>query len=200
MIRVGLTGGIGSGKSRIAQMFRRLGAHLIDADALARKAVAPGTAGLEQIIATFGRDVLNPDGTLARAKLARLVFDRPDERARLNAIVHPYVASGQEDQTRAIIAMDPGAVILYDAALLIETGAHRRMDRVILVTIDRPEQERRVMERDGLTREEAIQRIEAQRPTGEKMNEADYLIDGGRPLPEIASQVAKIYEELKALA
>jgi len=200
MLLVGLTGGIGSGKTQVAQMFKRLGAYLIDADELAHEAVRPEGPVLKRIVEAFGPEVLNTDGTLDRAKLARLVFADPEKRELLNSIVHPYVFMEEERRRKEIAQKDPKAVVLFDAALLIETGSYQLMDKVILVTIDRRNQISRIMTRDGLSRDEAVRRIEAQMPQDQKKDKADYLIDGGRSLKTIEDQVRKIYEELAAMA
>jgi dephospho-CoA kinase len=200
MLLVGLTGGIGSGKSVVAQIFARLGAHLIDADELAREAVRPDRPVLKRIVEAFGPEILNPDGTLDRAKLGRAVFEDSEKRERLNSIVHPYVFREEERRRKEIAQKDPKAIILFDAALLIETGSYQLMDKVILVTIDRRNQIGRIMKRDGLSRQEAVRRIEAQMPQAKKKGKADYRIDGGQPLNVIEDQVSKIYEELAAMA
>ncbi|MBI3611080.1 MAG: dephospho-CoA kinase [Nitrospirae bacterium] len=199
MLLVGLTGGIGSGKSQVAQIFKALGAYLIDADELAHEAVQPERPVLKRIVEAFGTEVLNSDGTLDRAKLARLVFADPEKRELLNSIVHPYVFREEERRRKEIAQKDPGAIILFDAALLIETGSDQLMDKVILVTIDRRKQIGRIMKRDGLLREEAVRRIESQMPQAKKKSKADYLIDGGQPLKTIEDQARRIYEELVAL-
>jgi dephospho-CoA kinase len=133
---VGLTGGIATGKSTVARLFVECGARLVDADVLAREAVVPGRPAYEEIVAAFGQDVRRADGTLDRERLGRLVFGNPAQLAQLNAIVHPHVVLEQERRCREIESHDPHAVIIYDAALLIETGAHTRTDRVIVVTAD----------------------------------------------------------------
>jgi len=199
MLLVGLTGGIGSGKSQVAQMFKRLGAYLIDADELAHEAVRPDGPVLKRIVEAFGPEILNPDGTLDRAKLGRRVFEDAEKRELLNSIVHPYVFREEERRRKEIAQTDPKAIVLFDAALLIETGSYQLMDKVILVTINRRKQIGRVMKRDGITREEAVRRIEAQMPQSKKKNKADYIIDGGQPLPTIEDQVRKIHQELAAL-
>jgi dephospho-CoA kinase len=200
MLLVGLTGGIGSGKSLVAQMFKQLGAYLIDADELAHKAVEPGHPVLNRIVEAFGPEILNPDRTLNRAKLGRVVFDQPEKRELLNSIVHPYVFMEEERQQKEIAQKDPKAIVLFDAALLIETGSYQLMDKVILVTIDRRKQISRIMRRDGLSREEAVKRIGAQMPQAKKKSKADYIIDGGQPPKAVEDQVRKVYEELKPLA
>lgn len=200
MLLIGLTGGIGSGKSVVAQIFKRLGAHLIDADELAHEAVRPDGPVLKRIVEAFGPDVLNSDGTLDRVKLGRRVFEDPEKRERLNSIVHPYVFREEERRRKEIEQKDPKAIVLFDAALLIETGSDQLMDKVVLVTIDRRKQIGRIMKRDGLSREEAVRRIEAQMPQSKKKSRADYIIDGGQPLQTIEDQVRKVYQELAALA
>jgi dephospho-CoA kinase len=200
MLLVGLTGGIGSGKSQVAQMFKALGAYLIDADELAHEAVQPDRPILKRIVEAFGPDILNPDGTLDRAKLGRIIFDDPEKRELLNSIVHPYVFREEERRRKEIAQKDPKAIVLFDAALLIETGSDQLMDKVILVTVDRRKQIGRIMKRDGLSREEAVRRIGAQMPQAKKKSKADYIIDGGQPLQTLEDQVRKIYEELAALA
>ena len=200
MLLVGLTGGIGSGKSLVAQMFKQLGVHLIDADELAHWAVEPGQPALKRIVESFGPEVLNPDRTLDRAKLGRLVFDHPEKRELLNSLVHPYVFMEEERRRKEIVQKDPKAIVMFDAALLIETGSYQLMDKVILVTIDRRKQISRIMRRDGLSREEAVKRIDAQMPQSKKKRKADYIIDGGQALKAVEDQVRRIYEELKPLA
>ncbi len=200
MLLVGLTGGIGSGKSQVAQMFKRLGAYLIDADQLAHEAVQPDRPVLKRIVEAFGPEILNPDGTLERATLGRQVFDDAEKRELLNSIVHPYVFREEERRRKEIAQKDPKAIVLFDAALLIETGSDQLMDKVILVTIDRRKQIGRIMKRDGLSREEAVRRIEAQMPQSKKKSRADYMIDGGQPLDAVEAQVGQIYKELVALA
>lgn len=197
MIRVGLTGGIASGKSQAARIFKKLGAYLIDADELAREAVRPGRPALTKIVEAFGKDVLHPDQTLNRAKLGRLIFDHPEKRARLDSIVHPCVFSEEERLRTEIARKDPKAVIVFDAALLIETGAYRYMDKIILVTVDRQEQISRIMKRDGLAQDAAVKRVEAQMPVAQKERVADYVIDGGGSLDSLERRIRKIYKELK---
>ena len=200
MILAGLTGGIGSGKSQVALVFERLGAYLIDADQLAREAVRPGSPGLKRVIDVFGSAVLYPDRSLNRAKLARLIFEDENKREQLNAIIHPYVFAEEERLRKEIGQKDPGAVILFIAALLIETQADRRMQKVILVSADRETQIRRVTKRDGLTREEALKRLEAQLPLDKKKHRAHYIIDGTQSIESLETQIRKIYRELKDLA
>jgi dephospho-CoA kinase len=195
MIKVGLTGGIACGKSTVAQMFRDLGAVVIDADQLARKALAPGSAGARAVARVFGRSVV-PNGVVDRAKLAALVFGHPRRRKRLEAIVHPRVFAAERRLTAEIAARDPDAVVVFDAALLIESGAHRRMDAVVVVTADQRTQVARLSGRDHLTRAGALARIASQWPLAAKRQVADYVIDGRRPKAEIRRLVSRIYGNL----
>lgn len=200
MVLAGLTGGIASGKSLVARHFKRLGAYLIDADELARRAIVPGTSAWSAIRDRFGARVVAKDGTIDRKALGEIVFADADERTWLNSIVHPEVFRLQEEKTLALSVSDPKAVVIYDAALLIETGAYQRVDKVILVAADPATQIKRMMDRDGLTRGEAEARIGAQAPVEDKKRHADYVIDGTLSPEAVESAVERIYGELKALA
>jgi dephospho-CoA kinase len=195
MIAVGLTGGIACGKSTVAEMFRDVGAYVIDADRLAREALAPGSAGARAVARAFGRGAA-PDGVVDRARLAALVFGHPRRRKRLEAIVHPRVFAAERRLTAEIAARDPDAVVVFDAALLIESGAHRRMDAVVVVTADQRTQIARLTARDGLSRAEALARINSQWPLAAKRKAADYVIDGRRPKAEIRRLVRGLYHDL----
>ena len=200
MLQVGLTGGIATGKSTVSRLFVECGAHLIDADVLAREAVAPGKPALRKIAENFGCEMLRPDGTLDRDRLGKVVFGDPKQLEQLNALVHPYVAVAQEQRSREITEKDPHAVIIYDAALLIEAGAHTRMDKIIVVTADAQSQIARLMARNHLSADEGKWRIEAQMPLAEKIKVADYVIDGTLPLTRLRKEVQRIYDELKRQA
>ena len=197
---VGLTGGIATGKSTVSRLFVECGAPLIDADVLAREVVAPGKPAMQQIVEAFGKAMLHPDGTLDRDRLGKTVFSDADQLARLNAIVHPYVAVEQERRCRESAAKAPHAVVIYDAALLIEAGAHKRMDKIIVVTADEQTQLARLKARNHLSGEEARQRIAAQMPLAEKVKLADYVIDGTLPLEQLRKEIQRIYEDLKRKA
>jgi dephospho-CoA kinase len=197
---VGLTGGIATGKSTVARLFVGCGARLVDADVLAREAIAPGRSAYDAIIAVFGRGIRGADGTIDRDRLGKLVFGEPTQLARLNAIVHPHVVHEQERLCREIAKKEPAAIVIYDAALLIETGAHKRTDRVVVVTADEHTQLERLMSRNGLSENEANQRIHAQMPLTEKVKLANYVIDGTLPLDQLNLEVKRIYEELRKMA
>ena len=200
MILVGLTGGIATGKSTVSRLFMECGAQLIDADVLAREVVAPGRPALQEIVEAFGPDTLRPDGTLDRDHLGKVVFEDARQMRQLNAIVHPYVATEQERRCREIAAKAPHAIIIYDAALLIEANAHTRMDRLIVVTADEQTQLACLKARDHLSAEEAGTRITAQMPLAGKVKLADYVIDGTLPLEKLRPEVQRIYDDLKRQA
>lgn len=200
MLLVGLTGGVAVGKSTVARAFRDCGAHVIDADLLARQVVEPGKPAWRDIVRTFGRDILRPDRSIDRAALGAIVFREPAQLKRLGAIMHPRVAREQARLTRAIAKQDPKAVIIYDAPVLIEANAHRRMDRLLVVTADRETQITRLRARNGLSRAEALRRIRSQLPLAKKRALADTIIDGTMPRRRLPATIRRLYAELKALA
>lgn len=196
---VGLTGGIATGKSTVAQMFGELGAYVIDFDALARQVVEPGEPAWREIVDHFGQEILNPDQTINRQKLGRLVFDDPEKLKKLNQIVHPRVFEEDQKITQKIKQKDPRAVIIKEVPLLLETGAARMVDKVVVVYASPEEQIKRLSAR-GLSREEAVKRIKAQAPLDQKVQMADYVIYNSGSINETRHQVKKIYEELLKLA
>lgn len=200
MLLVGLTGGLASGKSTIARLFHEFGAAIIDADDLARVLVQPGTIAWKEIVKTYGRKVLKLDQSLDRKALARMVFQHPQKLKALTMIIHPRVARAQARITREIVAKNPDAVIIYDAALLIEAGAHKRMDRTIVVTVDQETQISRASRRDSLSRSQILLRLRSQLPLAKKKLYSHYLIDGTLPMPKLRSTVRKLYQELKSQA
>ena len=195
MILIGITGGLASGKTTVAGLFQECGAFVIQADQLARNVVAPGKIAWKEIVRTFGTRVLQADRTLDRAALAKLVFRNTRKLSILNRIVHPRVAREQVRQTNAIARRRPNAVIMYDAALLIEAQAHKRMDRIIVVTANQPIQLQRARQRDGLTGKEALGRIRGQLPLRTKRRFADYILDGTLPVARLRPQVRRLYQE-----
>jgi dephospho-CoA kinase len=200
MILVGLTGGVACGKSSVARLFQDCGAVLIDADMLARTVVERGTPALKDIARVFGKKALLPDGTLNRPALAKIVFASPAKLKKLNAIVHPRVAREQAKMTRAIEAQEPQAVVIYDAPVLIEAGAHKRMDKIVVVSADEPTQIKRLHNRNHLSKAEALRRIKIQMPLEKKVKLADYVIDGTLSYEQTKHEVERIYSELKQLA
>ena len=196
MLRAGLTGSIGVGKSFVAGVLAELGCHVLDADLTAREVVEPGSVALEKVVAEFGSEVLRPDGWLDRAKLGQLVFNDAQRRAMLNSILHPYIIARQDELMREWEAVDPDGIAVIDAALMIESGGYKRFDKLIVVHC-RPEvQLQRLMLRNGLSREEAEKRISAQMSQDEKKKFADYLIDTSEGFDDTRRQTEKIYASL----
>jgi len=200
MILVGLTGGVATGKSTVAKMFERCGAHTIDADVVARQVVEPGKPAWRAIVKTFGKTVLNSDRTLDRQALGAVVFRNRAKLRRLEQIIHPRVAREQARLTRQAARQDPKAVVIYDVPLLFEAGIDKRVDRVIVVTADQETQITRLKARNGFTRAEALRRIRSQMPIKQKAAAADYVLDGTTPRPRLLSKVRRLYRELHILA
>ena len=193
---VGLTGSIASGKSTVSKMFVEMGAHLIDYDLLARDVVRPHKDAWNAIIEAFGTQILNDDLTLNRDKLARVVFSDPDRLQVLNSVTHPAVFREAERQANEIARADPNGIIIKDVPLLIETGIHRTVDKVVVVWASRENRIQRLIMR-GLTQEEALRRIDSQMPLREKVEYADFVIRNDGSLAETRKQVEEIYEALQ---
>jgi dephospho-CoA kinase len=188
---LGLTGGIGSGKTTVGEMFARLGAEIVDADQLARDVVEPGQPALDEIVERFGPDILRADGRLDRAKLGRIVFADAAARESLNAITHPPIAQRMEAAVSQRQGR-PGLVILV-IPLLYENARTGLVEKVIVVWVDPQTQLRRLLERGELTDEQARQRIAAQLPLDEKRRLADHVIDNTGGREETRRQVEAIY-------
>ena len=196
MLRVGLTGSIGVGKSFVGSVFVELGCHLLDADDTAREVVVPGSPGLAAVAKEFGEDVMGPDGTLNRKHLAALVFENEEKRQRLNSILHPLIIARQDEVLREWELTDPDGIGIVDAALMIESGGYKRFDKLIVVHC-RPEvQLERLMLRSGLSREEAQRRINSQMPQEEKQRFADFLIDTSDGFESTRQRTKVVYDQL----
>jgi dephospho-CoA kinase len=197
MRRVGLTGGIATGKSHVRAVFEALGVPTIDADVLAHEAVAPGSAGFEAVKARFGPDVVDSRGALDRRKLGSLVFADGQARKDLEAIIHPGVVTAIE---RWFSSLDAQAhpFAIADVPLLYEASRERDYDVVIVTACELPTQIRRVMARDGITEAEARQRIAAQLPIDEKIRRADHVIRTDGLLASTNAQVHEVYRRLSA--
>ncbi|MGB7065425.1 MAG: dephospho-CoA kinase, partial [Syntrophobacteria bacterium] len=176
MLKVGLTGGIASGKSTVSEAFARLGAKVLDADEVAREVVLPGKPAWTKLRHTFGSEFFHPDGRLNRNKLRRLVFADPEQRSRLNAIVHPEVMREIDFRFEQLTSSAEHAVVLVDIPLLIEVGVAHRFDKVVVVYANESVQVMRLMQRDGLSREEARQALSVQIDLREKAKKADFVI------------------------
>lgn len=192
---IGLTGGIGSGKSTVARMLRAAGVDVIDADQLAREAVAPGSDGLRAVIERFGGGVLDDEGGLDRKKLGDIVFGDDEARRALNAIVHPRVAALAAERAQALAeAGRPRAV--YEVPLLFENGLDAAMQATIVVYVDEAAQLARLMARDGSSEAAARARMAAQMPLEEKRRRATYVIDNGGSLDDTARQLREVWRAL----
>ena len=198
MVFVGLTGGIATGKSVVSGIFRSLGAFIIDADVLAREIVKPGLPAWKAIVEAFGSKILLPDDNINRAKLGSIVFHDTAKRSILNSIMHPGILKEAAKLRKKIGEENPFAVVIFDAALLIESGAYAMVDLVILVYANENLQINRLMNRDGLTWDDAVERINAQMPVAEKKNYADYIIDTSSLKDDIEKQVRYVFEILKS--
>jgi dephospho-CoA kinase len=206
LLKVGLTGGIASGKSVVGEMFAALGAYLIQADAIAHELMQPGETVYQEVVRHFGEGILNPDGTVNRARLAEAAFsargaNKPSRIRELNQIVHPAVIRRQDEWMAEVGQRDPGSIAMVEAALILEAGAAKRFDRLVVVTC-RPEQRiqrwgARLGVDEETARREVGRRMAAQFPDEEKIKAADYVIDNSRSFDETRKQVAAIYPELK---
>jgi len=197
MLRVGLTGSIAVGKTFVTSVFEELGCHVLDADKTAREVVEPGAPGWHAIVDSFGREVLKDDGTLDREQMAELIFADPDQRQRLNAILHPFIIKRQDEVMREWEARDPDGIGIIDAALMIESGSYKRFDKVIVVHCRPEAQLERLMLRAGLSLEQAKQRIASQMSQEEKQQYADYLIDTSDGFDITRSRVSEVFKQLQ---
>jgi dephospho-CoA kinase len=202
MLRVGLTGGIATGKTAVAAMLRELGCWLLEADKIAHQTIDPDGAAYEEVVREFGRGILTAEGLVDRKKLGAIVFAEPQRLARLNAIVHPPVLEEQVRQLAAIEKADAHAIAVVEAALLIEAGFDRSLDYLV-VTWCTPEQQLTRLTQPGagrgLTIEQARQRIAAQMPVDEKRKRADWVIDCSGTLEHTRAQVIELFAKLKGM-
>ncbi|MFG3129490.1 dephospho-CoA kinase [Streptomyces tendae] len=193
MLKVGLTGGIGAGKSEVSRLLVEHGAVLIDADRIAREVVAPGTPGLAAVVAAFGEDVLAEDGTLDRPKLGSIVFADPDRLAVLNGIVHPLVG----ERSRALEeAAAEDAVVVHDVPLLTENGLAPLYDLVVVVDAAPATQLDRLVRLRGMTEQDARARMAAQATREQRREIADLVVDNDVPLDELRRRVKEVWDEL----
>ena len=197
MLKVGLTGSIAVGKSYVLSVLKELGCHVIDADQIARDVVAPGTPGLRSVTEAFGSSVLRDDGTLNRERLGEIVFGDEAKRNKLNSILHPMIIAAQDETVRAFEAKDPNGIVIIDAALMIESGGYKRLDKLIVVYCEPEIQLQRLIKRDGLSPEAAQTRISAQMPQEEKIKYADFLIDASGDFTGTRAQVETLFEQLR---
>ncbi len=195
---VGLTGGIASGKSTVSRLFRDLGCLIIDADLLAREVVEPGQPAYEKIVAEFGRGILEAEGWIDRKKLGALVFADSEKRKRLESFTHPEIMARRAGILTELEADGFDGVVIVDAALLIETGGAKSVDRLVVVYVDHETQRERLMTRDEVSPAEAERRIRSQMSLDEKVKLAHYVVDNSGSREATAEQVAKIHQALMA--
>lgn len=202
MLRVGLTGGIACGKSTVGEMLARRGAHLLQADVLAHQLYAPGAAVYGEVVHHFGREILNDDGTINRASLARVAF--PNRIGELNAIVHPAVIKAQNEWMAEVARENPHGIAVVEAALIIEAGVARDFDKIIVVTCDFERRVERYAERASISLAAALSEVDrrgaAQLPDEEKVRHADYVIENSGAVEDTERQVEQIWNKLQTLA
>lgn len=198
MLLVGLTGGLGSGKSTVARMLAERGAVVVDADQLARRAVAPGSPGFQRVVEAFGDEVVAPDGTLDREALSSTVFRDADRRRALESITHPEVFRLLAEEVEA--HRDTDAVVVFDAPLIVETGFHRACDVVVVIAVPEEEQIARVSRDRGMTAEEALERIGAQASAEEREAVADVVIRNDGDLAALEERVGELWVDLRRRA
>ena len=204
MLKVGLTGGIASGKSVVSEMFSALGVHIIQADAISHRLMQPGEAVYAQVVRQFGRGILSPDGTVSRPKLAEAAFGNPPRVEELNRIVHPAVVAEQDRWMEQVGRADPFAIAMVEAALIFEAAVQDRFDSLVVVTCKAEQRAERWARRTrtdlASARQEVARRMAAQWPDQKKVDAADYVIDNSGSLDDTQRQVRKIFTELKAKA
>ena len=206
MLKLGLTGGIASGKSIVGEMFVKLGADLIQADAVAHWLMDPGRPVYEEVVRRFGREILNPDGTINRPRLAEAAFGAPGGAPprvkELNEIVHPAVIAHENQWMEEIGRRDPNAIAIVEAALILESGTASRFDRLIVVTCDPGQRVLRFARRLGISedaaRAEVTRRMAAQIPDEEKNKAADFVIDNSGSLDSTSQQVQRVFSALRS--
>jgi dephospho-CoA kinase len=200
MLRVGLTGGLATGKSHVGTVLRDLGCFLVQADVLGHAVLEPDGEAYGAVVAAFGREILEENGErIDRRKLARQVFGDLAQLERLNALVHPPVIAREEALIREAAVRDPEGIAVVEAAILIETGSYKRFEKLILTVCSEAVQVRRAMKRDGASEQEVRARLARQMPLAEKRKFADYVIDTSGSKAETAEQVRAVYNELRSL-
>jgi dephospho-CoA kinase len=197
LLKVGLTGGLATGKSHVARVLAGLGCHVLSADLLGHELLLPGGEAYDDVVREFGPAILGPDRLIDRKRLAAEVFGHPERLERLNALVHPHVFRREEQWMHQLERNEPGAIAVVEAAILIETGSHRRYDRLILTVCQPEAQLRRHMERSGETEEQTRARLARQMPLEEKRRYAHYVIDTSGSREVTDRQVRAVFEDLK---
>ncbi|MCF8041585.1 MAG: dephospho-CoA kinase [Desulfarculaceae bacterium] len=196
MLKVGLTGGIASGKSTVDRMLVKMGAHLVDTDQLARQVVEPGSPALAAISAAFGPNMIAADGNLDRARMRAKAFGDAQARAKLNAILHPRINQLVDAELARLAARAPQGVAIVDVPLLFETGGEKRFDCTVLVYVPHQVQMDRLMARDHCGPQTAQEALDAQMPLENKKKKADFLVDNSGGLDETLRQVQRLWQDL----
>jgi dephospho-CoA kinase len=199
MLRVGLTGGLASGKTFVGRALADMGCFLIQADELGHQVMAKDDEAYDPIIAEFGTQVLDENSSIDRRKLAALVFDHPDLLAKLNAIVHPAVRTRGRRLAEVFAQREPHGICVYEAAILVETGSFRDYDRLIVASCSEDQQVERAILRDHLSRDEVLARLRRQMPLEEKVKYADYVIDTSQTKEHTLDQTRTVYASLRSL-
>ncbi|HLK47640.1 MAG TPA: dephospho-CoA kinase [Bryobacteraceae bacterium] len=199
MLKVGLTGGLASGKTFVGEALAGYGCFLIRADELGHEALAPGGPAFAPAVREFGPAILAPDGAVDRRKLAARVFDDPEALARLNALVHPAVRRREEQLIAEYAAREPKGIAVVEAAILIETGSYKRFDRLILVTCTEEQQVARARRRDGASEADVRARLSRQMPLADKRKFADFVIDTSGAKEDTLRQTRAVYEQLRRI-
>lgn len=200
MLRVGLTGGLASGKSFVGRTLADLGCLLIQADELGKQVQQPGAEAYDAILREFGTEILAADGSIDRRRLGSIVFQDPERLKALSAIVHPYVHERQRKIEEEFARTNPHGIAVTEAAILIETGTYRDYDRLIVATCGPEQQVERAMARDHLSREEVLDRMRRQMPLSEKIKYADYRIDTSGSKADTQARTKAVYESLRSLS
>ncbi|GAG25614.1 unnamed protein product, partial [marine sediment metagenome] len=177
MLSAGLTGGIASGKSLAAKLFQKLGAYLIDADAISLEVVKPGREGWERIVKNFGPDIVEKNGAIDRVKLGSIVFSDAEKRRTLNNLLHPLIIEKINKELKHVAVRNPFCIVVVEMPLLFECGLQKDFDKIVVVSADRGTQKKRLMERNGLKEKEAEERLNSQMDLNEKKKFADYIIE-----------------------
>tara|TARA_B100000029_G_C17499451_1_gene932154 strand:+ start:238 stop:831 length:594 start_codon:yes stop_codon:yes gene_type:complete len=193
MLKVGLTGGIGSGKSEVSSLFKEWGAHIFDADSISKNILNNNKIAQSEIIAEFGTDILNKDNKIEKSKLARIAFQDENHQLRLNAIIHPYVFSKIDSEFDIVLSKSKHEIFCVDAALIYESGADTHMDYVVVVTSHLKLRTERVMERGGLTRQEFLRRVDLQWPDEDKVHMADFVIHNNGTKEDLYKEAKNIF-------
>jgi len=200
MLKVGLTGGLASGKTLVANALAELGCHLLHADAVGHEVLLPGGEAYGPAVEAFGAGILSKDGTIDRRALASHVFSDPALLEKLNSIVHPAVFRREEEFFDGVASTRPHGIAVVEAAILVETGSYRKFDRLVVTICDRETQIERAMKRDGLTRAEVEARLNRQLPAEELRRVADYVIDTSGSKENTTAQVHELYRALRSLS